>query len=333
MSKTVMGVDFGASEVTFAVCDPGAIRRLEVEPLPDNLLRDRRVVSPEAMSDFLRQTAAKHHLNVRSCAVSLPPTVAFTRRTTMPAMTVDQLRLNLPYEFRDFISQEKDKYVYDYALLQMDRDEAGKPVQLELMAAAALKADLRAYIEIFRQAGFRLVIAAPEEFAWSNLIRRYEQVHPDHAGQEHCIIDLGHTATRVFIFTGPRFEVTRVLEYGGAMIDAAIAEEFHVDEHLARTYKLTDYEGALNRNVSQNIYGTLSVEIMRAVNFYGYNTPGSALRTAWVCGGGVRNTPLMAQLSQTLNLELLPISGLLPPGCEEDENRIFSPTAVGITQQ
>lgn len=333
MSKPIMGVDIGASEVKFAVCEQGVIRHLVSEPLPDNLLRDRRIVSPEAMSGFLRQTAAKHHLNVRSCAVSLPPTVAFTRRTVMPAMTVDQLRLNLPYEFRDFISQEKDKYVYDYALLQMDRDETGKPVQMELMAAAALKSDLGTYTELFRQAGFRLITAAPEEFAWSNLIRRYEQASPERAGGEHCIIDLGHTATRVFIFTGPRFEVTRVLEYGGAMIDTAIAEEFHVDEHLARTYKRTNYEGALERGVSQNIYSTLAVEIMRAVNFYGYNTPGSALRTAWVCGGGVRNASLMAQLGQTLNLNLLPVSGLLPPGCEEDENLILSPAAVGITQQ
>ncbi len=36
----------------------------------------------------------------------------------LPLMTEEQLRLNLPYEFHDYIGDEMDKYVFDYAMIR-----------------------------------------------------------------------------------------------------------------------------------------------------------------------------------------------------------------------
>ena len=262
----------------------------------------------------------------------LPPALAFTRRTVLPAMTEDQLRINLPYEFRDYINQEKDKYVYDYAVLGMEYGGDGKPRQMELMAAAALKSTVREYTDMFRRAGFKLVLAAPEEFAYAALIRKYEARRPEEQGQERCIIDLGHAATRVHIYTGDRFEVTRAVDQGGAAVDAAIAEALNVDEHIARTHKLANHNGCLELEECRAVYRAVAVDIMRAVNFYGYNNPESALRRAWICGGGVRNPVLLEQLRETVNLELRPIDELLPGG-EGAGDLALCPAAVGITQQ
>lgn len=333
MAKAVVGMDIGSCNLKLAVCDAGGVRRLVTEPLPDQLVRDGRVASPEAMASFLRETAAKNHLSVRRCAVVLPAAVCFTKRTTMPAMTVEQLKLNLPYEFRDYITQEKDKYFYDYALLNMEQDEAGKPRQMELMAAAALKSTIHDYEDLCRWAGFRLLTAVPEEFAYSNLIRGYIEAHPERADDEYCIIDLGHTATRVYIFTGRRLEASRVVESGGALLDGILAESFHVDEHLARTYKLTNQNGELELEACRSVYRAIAVEIMRAINFYGYNSPGSKLKTAWLCGGGSNIAPLVDQLRETLALELQPIAKLLTASGADPMELALCAAAVGVTQQ
>ena len=47
------------------------------------------------------------------------------RRFEMPLMTEEQLRLNLPYEFHDYIGDEMDKYVFDYAMIQTKREDDG----------------------------------------------------------------------------------------------------------------------------------------------------------------------------------------------------------------
>lgn len=332
MGKPTIGIDIGASQIKLALCDGGQVRRLITEPIPDQLVREGRVVSYEAMSVFFRETAAKYKLSGRHCAVVLPAALAFSRRTVMPAMTLEQLALNLPYEFRDYITQEKDKYFYDYAVLDLERDETGKPVRMELMAAAALKATIRDYTDMLRRAGFKLTIAAPEEFAYYNLLRAHEAAHPELAGRERCIIDLGHAATRIYLFTGCRFEVSRSIEYGGAMVDAAIADALHVDEHIASAYKHADHDGALSLEGCQGVYRAIAMEIMRAVNFYHYNNAGSMLDSAWLCGGGTHNPVLMEELRQSVSLDLRPIGELLP-GPSQDESLDLCPTAIGITQQ
>ena len=124
-----------------------------------------------------------------------------------------------------------------------------------------------------------------------------------------------------------------MLEYGGATLDAAISDTFHVDEHIARTYKLANHEQSLDAEACRGVYATIAVEIMRAVNFYSYNHPGSTLQSAWLCGGGTRNAPLVEQLRQTVSLELSPISGLLPPIAEDAWAAALFPAAIGVTQQ
>ena len=324
MNKTIIGIDIGASEFKFAACGPSEVHKLAVEPVPDKLVRDGQIVSMEAMSAFLREAAGKHHIRRGRCAVVLPSQLAFVRRTVMPVMTTDQLLLNLPYEFRDFITQEKDKYFYDYAVLGTQQGENSQPEQLELLAAAALKSTIREYSVMLRRAGFKLAVAAPEEFAYANLIRLYEQAHPKEAGAERCILDLGHTSTRIHIFTGHRFEATRVVDYGGAMVDNAIADAFHVDEHIAKTYKLSNHNGGLDLEACLGIYRAVSVDIMRAINFYSYNNPGS---------GGSCIEQLTAQLQDALGLHLRPISELIPFASPENAALPLCPTAVGITQQ
>ena len=46
-----------------------------------------------------------------------PPSsgICFLRNVTMPEMTAEQLVYNLPYEFRDYITDELKKYVFDYS--------------------------------------------------------------------------------------------------------------------------------------------------------------------------------------------------------------------------
>ena len=69
----------------------------------------------DAMADFLRQTASQRH-PLTHAALVLPSTEVFTRELVMPAMTEQQLLYNLPYEFRDYLTEEKNKYFFDYSM-------------------------------------------------------------------------------------------------------------------------------------------------------------------------------------------------------------------------
>lgn len=336
MAKTLIGVDIGTNAVKMAVCAGGRVLQTAVETLPENMVSGGRIVSPDSMSQFLREMRKNHHISARNAAVVLPETDVFCRRLTLPAMTEDQLRLNLPYEFRDYIAHEKEKYFYDYAVVDIIDDETGIPVSLDLMAAAVLKSTVADYFQLFKRAGMRLKVAVPMEMAYTNLLAAHERAHPAQEGdspREYCLLDLGHTAIRTHVFTGSAFEVTKVMDIGCALLDTAIAEHFHVDEHIARTYKLTNYQDSQELDSCVSLYSTVAIEIMKAINFYRYNKPETEITEAYYFGGGAHIDSLITAVSATIGLHMQPIDALLPHVEKGAPDTLLCALAIGAAQQ
>lgn len=329
MPNKTIGVDLGGSDVKFAIIDDFQIEKAVRVQAPENLIRNGLPVSPEAMASFLKSTASEYGLHSRSWALSLSPSQSFTRCVTVPKMNVEQLALNLPYEFRDYITQGKEKYQYDYAVLGYREGQDGAGDEIDLMTCAALKSTLLELQTTFRQAGMRLKSIIPEEFAYRNLIRR---AYPQ--GQEPiCLIDLGHNSTRIHIFNGERFEVTRIIDMGGAYQDSVIAELLGIDVYLAHTKKQANQEGILEEEPCLEFYRSIALEIMRAINFYNYDSQ-AALDRIFVMGGGVLNPYLLRELEASLGLEIINAEELLPEhkGVEEGTLCLFG-AAAGAAMQ
>lgn len=53
----------------------------------------------------------ENKIRCKEAAVVVSSGICFLRNVTMPEMTAEQLVYNLPYEFRDYITDELKKYV------------------------------------------------------------------------------------------------------------------------------------------------------------------------------------------------------------------------------
>ena len=315
---TMVGFDIGAEELKIVQWNGSRVVRTASAPTPDNLISNGQIVSYEVMADLIKETVKKEHITGRSCSVILPSTHAFLRRITTPAMSVDQLLVNLPYEFRDFLTMDKEKYYYDYAVNSTVTDEDGTPTQLDLTACAVPKEVIAQYRAMFRRAGFKLKTAIPAECAYANLVSRFGS-----ESQERCVIDLGHTATRIHIFVGSTFETTRVIDMGVGLLVQAISDGLGVDEHVAHTYVLTNHEGVLEKEGAANLYQAITMDIRKTINFYGFNHRDSQLQDAWCIGGGAQIAPLLETIRQSLDLTLHTSSELIT-GSGEDSSLLSS---------
>lgn len=333
MTVAQLGFDIGSGALKIAQCDGSGLKRAVVRALPENLVREGRVVSYEAMADFIKETMRENRVAGKSCAVILPAGVAFLRRLVMPAMTVDQLAVNLPFEFRDYLTAAKDRYFYDYAVNSLTTGEDGIPTEMDLTAAAVAKSTIAEYAEMFRRAGLTLKAAAPAECAYANVLRAYLARTPKQEGREFCILDLGHAATRVYIYTGCRFEATRIIEIGGAMVDSAIAEAMSVDEHVARGYKEVNHASAQELEGARSVYSAIAVEVMKAINFYGFNNRESNLEHVYCCGGGAQVEAMRKAVAGAVSLELHSSGDLLPHPEGGGHDAEFCVAAAGITMQ
>ncbi len=340
MAKSILGVDVGYDCLKIALMNGKKVKKTVQVSMPNKLVREGRVVSTETMGELLRTTMRENGIRCSRAAVVFPNETVFVRNVTMPPMTADQLMYNLPFEFRDYITDELKDYVFDYATLSdrktaeeaepVDAGAAGEDADaVELLAVAAplsLVEETRAYL---RKAGLKLVKAAPAVCSYIELIRSLDSSAQPSDG-EFCILDLGYQSIRMYMFKGDRHEVTRVLEIGLSSIDNAIADAYNVDVHLAHTYLLTNFEDCQSKEVCLNAFNNIAVELMRALNFYRFSNPDSQLADIWLCGGGAAIEPLRSEITNALDMTIHSAEELLPSGNTVEDAYAFI-QAVGIT--
>ncbi|MBQ9460170.1 MAG: pilus assembly protein PilM [Oscillospiraceae bacterium] len=326
MAKTILGIDLGSDSLTLALCRNGEVKKLGEASVPDGLVREGRITSMQAAGELLRTAMRENHIRASRAAVVLPNELCFLRTISMPRMSAEQLKINLPYEFTDYLSEEPKNYLFDYAMLG---DEKTPPDEnsMELMGVAAPSAAIEEYREALDKAGLTLVKAAPAECAYIALIRDVQRRGGGAA--EYCILDLGYRAVRMYMYQGDRHMVTRVLEFGMKNIDDVIAEQMGVDVHLAHSYLVSNYEDCQNKEFCVSAYNNIAVELARALNFYRFSNPDSKLADVWLCGGGAANTAMREAIRFNLDVAVHEADELVRGGEVESWHKYVA--AVGST--
>jgi len=322
MAKTILGIDIGHDQLKLALVRGGRVLRTVAADMPENLLRENRITSRESMAELLRMTMKQNRLHANQAAFVLPNESVFIKNVEIPPMTIEQLEYNLPFEFNDYITGERKDYVFDYAVVSDPAEKAaaeggedgenGRPT-MELMAVGAHRSVLEDAQDTLRKAGLRLVRSAPSLCSYISLIRAQKDFLAG-IGDEYGILDLGHQAIRMYMFKGDRHVATRALEVGLSRLDDVLADAYGVDVHLAHTYLMTNYDNCQAREECLSAYENIAVELMRAMNFYRFSNPDSALSDLWGCGGGAVIEPLAQTIGDMLGFQLHPASELVPGG-------------------
>lgn len=335
MAKSCLGIDIGKDQLKLVLMKGENIQKAVSVQMPEGLLKEGRIVSVETTGELIRKTMKENKIRCKEAAVVVSSGVCFLRNVTMPEMTADQLVYNLPYEFRDYITDELKKYVFDYSWGSAEElPKAKKPKkqpkkkkgeekpdekaedseerrgEMELLAAAApLEAidDLRL---MARKAGLKLTFAAPEVSACENLLH-YKLKEESDKDKEYGILDLGSTSSRLLIFKGDRHQVTRIIERGMEQVEELLADSLHIDIHLAHTWLLTNHEDCVNSEICQDAFSQISVELMRALNFYQFSNPDSRLEDIYICGGGASIESMRESLKENLDVTIHDASELM----------------------
>lgn len=321
MRGTRLGFDIGSSSLKVAVVQGETVRTEELR-LPENLMEGGNIVLPHAFVQFLSQAKKDLALPRAQAALVLPPHQVICRLVTMPRMTTEQLMMNLPYEFTDFIQGAADQYYCDYAVCGPAGD-GGEEQGVPMMAAVAAKQRLAEYAGMFSRAGIRLRTILPQEMALINLVQARKG-----GAEELCFVDLGHQHTRITVVWRDRIQATRQIALGGRNLDLAAADELGVDAFLAGTYKLTNYQNILDSAAVGDICERIAVEILKVINFYQFTYRSSSLEGIYLVGGGAALQPLRQAIENTVGLPLLEPAGLLPGAGEGAASAVFAAGAA-----
>lgn len=320
MGKTRLGFDIGSNSLKIAVLRGDEVS-VEEKRLPENMTDAAgQITLPHVFTQFLRETRKELSLPRGPAALVLPPSQVICRLVTMPRMTAEQLMLNLPYEFADFIQGAADLYHCDYASCA---SAEGEEDSMTVMAAAASKETLAGYARMFRQAGFNLKVVLPQEMALIQLSQAR-----GNGAEEFCFVDLGHQLTRITVVWRDRIQAIRQIAMGGRNLDTIVAGEMGADPFLANTYKVSNFQDVLSLPAVEEICGRIAVEILKVINFYRFTYRSSALAGIYLVGGGAYMPLLRESIENTVDLPLLDPEELLPQCGQSAAAGIFAAGAA-----
>lgn len=290
----VVGIDIGHDRLKLVQISNGKIKKTVVVDTPENLVKNGVVVSIETMGEFLRETMKENGINASQAALVLNGERVYVRNVTMPLMNSEQLLYNLPYEFRDYITEELKDYLFDFGMRSVNEEER----TMDVFAAAVPKQHIEDDRALLRKAGLKLVKAAPLLSAYRGLIKDYEKTHET---RDYCILNLGYQSIRMDVFHGTEYLTTHVLDTGLSTLDAILSESMGVDEHIAHTYLLTNYKDCQDSDECKNAFVNMAVELMRTMNFLRYSMQDVNLDEIWVCGGGAEIENLRNAIAEQLD--------------------------------
>lgn len=324
MSKDILGVQISTKRLKIVQVSQGKAVKMFSAEIPDDCVQNGMVVAWEAMEEVLKNAVKDGHFTTKKAAVVIPDAVCNVRKMELPAMTEKQLKVNMPYEFKDVIQGDKEHYTFDYSMIDMEYDEANPevPKMMHLMGAAISNEILEHYQILFGRSGLKLIKAMPRVIALQQLLWNLSKEDTKH---DVAIIDLGYHETNVDIFHNGHYEATRSIDIGVIDAVSAVADKLNCDTHIAASYLEKNYEDVLSCDECVDVYSKISVEIMRSINYYTYENPENNLSVIYYDGYGSWMQPFIQEIANTIELALTPLSSI-----EENEKDALLTSAAAF---
>ncbi len=156
MAAKYIGIDVEDRFLKIVVMNGKKVTRTIQEVMPDNMVVGGRIVAFHALADYLREVVKRSKIRVRKAVIVLSSETYHIRRVCLPRMSAQQLQINMPYEFHDYLQEDTDQYVFDYSVLSSDNKE------MELLIAALSKSQVAEYKNMCKRAGLTLVKLVPD---------------------------------------------------------------------------------------------------------------------------------------------------------------------------
>ena len=324
MSQKLIGIEIGASSLKLALVKNGKVQKMAVETLPDHMVTNGHVTAPGAMSQFIKMAMRRNRIRGKECSLVIPPQMVVSQKVTLPTMNESELKLNLPFEFKDYVGRDADAYEYDYIVTDIHDGV------MDLYAAAVRKQYMEEFYEIMRKAGLTLKLAMPAEMAWLNVIMKAKK-----APKELCIIDIGHEKTRINIYRDGLFVMGKDIEFGGQLFDETISLELGVDAYVARSRKEANLNNIQSMESLKQPYGTVALEVMKAMTFYSYadGMERAPIRDMYLCGGSANVEILRNAIVKATDMVPHHISKLVKVKDDQNHLALRCGLAVGAALQ
>ena len=270
------------------------------------------------------------------------------RYVKFPKMSPDELSKSLRFEAEEFIPFDISD-VYLSAELIRDIEEEGQP-KMEAVLVAAKRDVVDARIGMLREMGLDPMIIDVDGFCANNI---YEFCHPDYAGSNVLLLNIGAQMTTLSISEHGTIRVVRDIPFGGNLLSNLVVNAFACDFTQAEAMKkqygivpsaelesMSDAETAeqVTMALIQGVDEQLITEMQRSIDYFNtISETGEEVGRVVLTGGGAQLKNLDKYLNRQLDIPVEvfnPLDGIEhPDDAELLENASSFCVAIGLAMR
>jgi type IV pilus assembly protein PilM len=317
--KRLVGLKIGASGLAAArVANNGQAELLQLarEPLDPGVIVGGELRDPDALSEALKAFFRKHKLPRRGIRLGLSNNRIGVRTLDIVGI-VDPKQLANAIRFRaqEALPIPIEEAVLDYRILSESETQEGERI-CRVLLVVAYRELVDRYVAACRKAGLTVVGIDLEAFA---LLRSLSEPPKEAAVREAALVAvaIGHERSTFAVSDGTVCEFTRVLDWGGAALDAAVAQALDLTppqaEPIKRTLSLTDgptpegvtdEQAAAAREAMRRQVQAFARELVSSLQFY-QGQPGSlGIGEIMLTGGTAHLGGLAEELQRLIGVQV-----------------------------
>ncbi len=298
-NEGILGISVNHGRIALTILKKGQVSRTLWEDAPENIVDGCKIVSRNLFAEFLQDKLKENKIKAKKAAYIIADEDIFIKNITMPVMTDEQLKYNVPFEFHDYIQGEMKDYIFDYIKRDAGEGDENAGKQIRLLAYAVPFATIKDLAETLELAGLKLVKALPEIIAYETLIGTVKNTDEERSGK--CFLDIGRRNIRMIIFKNGEYTLSHRIDAGEGHAINAIADEMSVDLHLAATYLRSNYNDCNSLTPVVNAFKDLSLEVLKGLNYYEMSDMNARLGEIILCGTGALTPPLVEILKERID--------------------------------
>jgi len=304
----LVGLRIGSSQLAAAlVSNNGSaeLQRLARASLPPGLVSAGEVQEPEALGLALKRFFTAYGLPKRGVRLGVATNRIGVRVLEVPAVDDPRLLANaIRFKAQEVLPFPLTEAVLDHVVLD-ETVETEDGTQQRVLVVFAQRDLIDGYVEACRRAGLKLAGIDFDAFA---LLRALADptAQPSATRSALVAVSIGHDRTIFAVSDGTTCEFARVLDWGGANIDQAIATALDIPVEAATKVKESlGASGESNEEGRQALQAELQVlarELLSSLQFY-QSRPGSLdLSEVLLTGGGSQLAGIDEELRRQLGV-------------------------------
>ena len=320
MAKQVVGLKIGASGLTAArVSVNGAVEVVQVAraPLAPGIVAGGEVRDVDALAAALKSFFKANKLPSRAVRIGIANNRIGVRTVELAGIDdMKQLANAVRFRAQEALPIPLDEAVLDFQVLSEGRNHEGLATRRVLLVVA-YRDLVDGYTRACKQAGVRLVGVDLEAFA---LLRALAPAgNPSPAGERSALVAvaMGSERSTLAVSDGFTCEFTRVLDWGGSALTAAVAGALTVDLDEAERVKtalsleggpavegLTDEQTEAAREAVRVALQGFARELVSSLQFYQSQPDSLGIREVVLAGGAAQLDGLAADLHRLIGVSV-----------------------------